>query len=89
MRTLRIKLTVPPGEDYRAPRATFRRIATVHEDQAIFQVNETTYADEDTWGFAITYRSNREFVRSTSASAVEAAMAAAAPNGFERRIDPE
>jgi hypothetical protein len=88
--TLRIKLVVPDEDGYGTARDAFAELSAVHEDQAIFQLNETGYVDEDSWGFQVRYETplytHSEFVQSTSLSAVERAMVAVAPDSFERRI---
>lgn len=88
--TLRIKLVVSDGDGYEAAHDAFAELSEIHEDQAIFQVNETRYVADDGWGFKITYEtpvySREEFVRSVSLPDIERAIAAVAPDSFERRI---
>jgi hypothetical protein len=88
--TLRIKLVVPDADGYGTARDAFAELSAVHEDQAIFQINETRYVDDDSWGFQIRYETPlytcSEFVQSTSLPVVERAMSAVASDSFERRI---
>jgi len=89
MRTLRLKLTIPETEPPSAARETFQRVADLHEDQAIFQVNRTAYVARDEWGFRVTYRSQEAFVQTTSLRELEATMARVAPHTFQRRVTDE
>lgn len=89
MRTLRVKLTISESGEHGAARAAFDEIAERHSDQAVFQVNETRYVDEDDWGFKLTYRANSDFCQSTSLREIDRAMAQVAPNSFERRFDAD
>jgi len=88
--TLRVKLVVPDEDGYETAHDAFAALTKVHEDQAIFQVNETRYVADDGWGFRITYEtpvySREEFVQSVSLPAIERAMAAVASDAFERRL---
>ncbi len=86
MQTLRVKLHIPTEDPQDTARAVFDELADVHSDQAIFQVNESEYIDDDSWGFRVTYRSQKRFVRSTSPADIERVMRRVAPNSFERRL---
>lgn len=88
VRTLRVVLTVSEADPHEGAQAAFEQLSERHDAQAIFQVNRTPYVDDD-WGFRITYRSQTEFVQSTSLVEIERAMARVAPNTFERRVDPD
>lgn len=91
MRTLRVKLVVPDEGSYATARDVFETLSELHASQAIFQVNQTQYVGEDTWGFQIRYETEihtkTTFVRSTSLCDIEQAMAEVAPHSFERRVD--
>ena len=84
VRTLRVKLTIHEGASDHAGRETFEGIASLHESQAIFQVNETAYVASDDWGSRVTYRTRSTFVRTTVPSEVERAMAQVGPLSSER-----
>lgn len=86
MWTLRVKLTVPSDDAHPVARATFETVSEVHEDQAIFQINETAYVDADTWGFKTSYSSGTGFMQTTNPATVERAMAAVAPVSFDERL---
>ena len=86
MITLRVKLNVPEANPPPGAYGAFEQVSEIHSDQAIFQVNRTEYLDRRDWGFRVTYRSQRTFVRSTSLEEIEGAMAAVAPSTFERRV---
>ncbi len=90
MQTLRVKLNIPKQGAYGAALDAFDRISDIHEDQAVFQVNQTEYVTEDTWGFSVTHtaknHSKAEFAQTTSLSKIEQAMANAASHTFEKRI---
>lgn len=86
MITLRVKLNVPETNPPSGAHRAFERVSEIHSDQAIFQINRTGYLDRRDWGFRVTYRSQGTFVRSTSLEEIERAMAAVAPNTFERRV---
>jgi hypothetical protein len=89
MRTLRVKLVVS-DEAHGAAREAFDELSEVHADQSIFQVNETHYVDDSSWGFQVRYETEihakQEFVQSTSPADIEAVMAKVAPDSFERRV---
>ncbi|MFB6175598.1 MAG: hypothetical protein ABEI99_00340 [Halobaculum sp.] len=87
MRTLRLKLNVSPDNPRPEARTAFETLSAIHEDQAIFQINETPYVDDDSWGFRASYRSEAAFVQTTSPAVVERAMATVAPRSFNERID--
>lgn len=89
MRTLRVKLNLPSDDAYPAARATFETLSEVHEDQAIFQINETAYVNDDTWGFRVSYRSEAAFVQTTTPTAVERAMKSVAPVSFDKRLSDD
>lgn len=88
--TLRIKFVIPDGDGYEVARDAFKQLSEIHEDQAIFQINETEYVDDDCWGFQIKYETSlytrTEFVQSTSLLDIERATAAVASDSFEQRI---
>lgn len=91
MRTLRVKLNISEETaDGDAAYAAFERLATVHADQAIFQINQTQYVGEDSWGFQIRYETSLHtqtaFIQSTSVPAIENVMARVAPGSFDRRV---
>ncbi len=86
MQTLRVKLHIPTEGPWDTARDAFDELADVHSDQAIFQVNESAYIDDDSWGFRVTYRSQTLFVRSTSPADIERVMQRVAPHSFERRL---
>lgn len=86
MQTLRVKLNIPDEEAYQAAKNAFDEISEIHEDQAIFQVNQTQYVSEATWGFKITYRGQSQFVQTTSLREIERAMSQVAPNTFDERL---
>jgi hypothetical protein len=89
VRTLRVKLTIPNETDD-AAHAAFETLSTVHADQAIFQVNQTQYVSEDSWGFQIRYETSLHtqtaFIQSTSVPAIEDVMAQVALDSFDRRV---
>lgn len=88
--TLRIKFVVPDEDGYEAAHDAFEELSEIHEDQAVFQVNETQYVDDDCWGFETTYETplytRTEFVQTTSLPDIERAMSAVAPRSFQQRI---
>lgn len=90
MRTLRVKLNVPNETDDDAAHAAFETLSTVHADQAIFQINQTQYVSEDSWGFQVRYETSLHtqtaFIQSTSVPAIEDVMARVALDSFERRV---
>ena len=90
MRTLRLKLVVPGEGAPDTARRVFDRLSDIHSDQAIFQVNQTPYVDNDSWGFQVRYETEiytrTEFVQSTSPADIEQVMAQVAPDSFERRV---
>ena len=90
MQTLRIKLIIPADSADHAARAIFTELSQVHEDQAIFQVNQTEYISDDEWGFRIQYDTKlyveKEFIQSTSLMEIEQVMTQVAPQSFEQRI---
>jgi hypothetical protein len=89
MRTLRVKLVVS-DEGHGAAREAFDQLSEIHADQSIFQVNQTRYVDDDSWGFQVRYETEihtrQEFVQSTSLADIEAVMVQVAPDSFERRV---
>ncbi len=90
METLRVKLVVPESGPSKTAREAFDELSAVHEDQAVFQLNQTEYVDEDNWGFSVTHTlrgpGNREFVQTTSLADIERAMARAAAGPFDKRV---
>jgi len=86
MQTLRVKLHIPNEDPRDTARQTFDQLADIHSDQAIFQINGSEYIDDDTWGFGISYRSQRMFIQSTSPADIERVMWHVAPRSFERRL---
>jgi len=89
MRPLRVKLNISEEEHHSAARETFETISTIHDDQAIFQINQTQYINQDTWGFKITYRTKSEFIQSVCLNDIEQVMWHVTPNSFERRVTSE
>lgn len=88
MRTLRVKLIIPDEGAYTTARDVFETLSELHASQAIFQVNQTQYVGEDTWGFQIRYETEihtkTAFVQSTSLRDIEQTMAEVGPRSFER-----
>ncbi|ERG91623.1 MAG: hypothetical protein J07HQW1_01657 [Haloquadratum walsbyi J07HQW1] len=89
MRPLRVKLNISEKDHHTAAREAFEEISTIHDDQAIFQINRTQYINQDTWGFKITYRTKSGFIQSVCADAIEQVMWQVAPNSFDRRLTSE
>jgi hypothetical protein len=91
MRTLRVKLIVPGGDSHDAARDAFDELSEIHADQSIFQVNQTQYVDDDSWGFQIRYETEihtkQGFVQSTSLADIEQVMNRVAPGSFEQRVN--
>jgi maltodextrin utilization protein YvdJ len=86
---LRVKLNIPETDPPPGAKDAFDAISEIHSDQAIFQVNQTQYVDERSWGFRVTYRENRGFVQSTRVQEIEQLMSQVASNSFERRVETE
>lgn len=90
METLRVKLILPENTPSQAAREAFDELSAVHEDQAVFQLNQTEYVDEDSWGFSVTHTlrgpEDREFVQTASLVDIERAMARAAAAPFDKRV---
>ena len=90
MQTLRIKLVIPPDSPDHAAHDLFTELSQIHEDQAIFQMNQTEYIADDDWGFQVQYDTKlyieREFIQTTSLAEIEQVMTQVAPQSFERRI---
>ncbi|ERG97123.1 hypothetical protein [Haloquadratum walsbyi] len=86
MRPLRVKLNISEAGDHKPAREAFEKISTIHDDQAIFQINQTQYIDQDTWGFKITYRTQSEFIQTVCLGDIERVMWRVAPNSFDRKI---